>query len=329
VDYKSNTSSSVTVTAHHAGTANVTLTSEGGLTATLHVTVTDSSVAATGLAFATPSTVVNIPSSGAAQTLDIGYAFTPGNANSDVILSCATSNPAVVSYTSRDIDSVVLSALKAGTATIMLTSEGGLTATLNVTVTDSSVAATGLAFATPSTVANIPLTGAIPDLDIDYTFTPGNANNDIVITCASTDPSVVSVDSFDLDSVKLIPHKAGNVTITLTSEGGLTATLEVTVTDSTVPATGIVFAPSSVNITVPSDIGFASSTVNYSFVPGTSTDTIASVGSSAEDVVEAMPGSGSTIQLIAFKAGTATITVISEGGIQASFDVMSPWITAK
>ena len=311
----------VTLTAYKAGSAVVTLTTLGGLKATLNVIVTDDTVVATGVTFSTSSTVMGITSSVPHPTRTIGFTYTPGNANDDSFLSCVSNDPSIVEFTSNTDSTVTLTANKAGTALITLTTQGGLKATLNVTVTDQTVAATGLAFSTPATVIKIPLSETEESLTIGYSFTPGNANNDSFLSCASSDVSIVNYVSHTDNSVTLTGYKAGTATVTLTSMGGLTAKLEVMVADSTIPATGIVFAPSSVNMTIPSSSFYATQTVGYSFQPGDSTEAIDLIGSSDNSVASAFTSNGSTIALTAFKAGDAVITVVSTGGVKATFTV--------
>jgi len=129
-----------------------------------------------------------------------------------------------------------LTALKAGTATITVTTEdGGKTATCLVTVTDDVV------YVTDVTLNKTTLELKVGESEtITSTIIPANATNKNV-TWSSSDETVVKVASpvsgLDPNSggtVQITALKAGTATITVTTEdGGKTATCTVTVTPQT------------------------------------------------------------------------------------------------
>ena len=111
--------------------------------------------------------------------------------------------------------------VKAGEATITVTTEdGGKTATCKVTVSETSVAVTGVTLNKTALTLNI---GASETLSA--TVAPADATNKKV-TWKSSDAAVATVDT----NGKVTAVKAGEATITVTTEdGGKTATCKVTV----------------------------------------------------------------------------------------------------
>ena len=111
--------------------------------------------------------------------------------------------------------------VKAGEATITVTTEdGGKTATCKVTVSETSVAVTGVTLNKTALTLNI---GASETLSA--TVAPADATNKKV-TWKSSDAAVTTVDT----NGKVTAVKAGEATITVTTEdGGKTATCKVTV----------------------------------------------------------------------------------------------------
>ncbi|MDR2936329.1 MAG: Ig-like domain-containing protein, partial [Rikenellaceae bacterium] len=120
---------------------------------------------------------------GGGETL--AASITPANAtNRSVTWS---SNPAAVATVDA---SGKVTAVKAGTATITVTTDdGGHTATCSVTVTAGAVAVTGVALAkTEETIA------AEDQITLTVTITPSNATNRDV-TWSSSVPAVATVDA--------------------------------------------------------------------------------------------------------------------------------------
>ncbi|MBE5943137.1 MAG: hypothetical protein E7264_11460 [Lachnospiraceae bacterium] len=132
-----------------------------------------------------------------------------------------------------------VSALRAGTATITVTTEdGGFSASCVVTVTGKDVTDVILAKETLSIeVGNRAY--------VEPTVLPANAD-DTSVTWSSSDDSVVSIDAA---TGVITANAAGTATITVTTnDGGYEATCEVTVTEpeeteTTVKVTGITIHP--------------------------------------------------------------------------------------
>ena len=194
------------VTAVKVGTATITVTTEdGGKTATCEVTVI------------APASGVSLNKSslelieGASETLVA--TITPANAsNKNVSWKSSNTSVATVDVTGK------VSAVKAGTATITVTTEdGGKTATCEVTVI---APASGVSLNKSSLEL---IEGASETLVA--TITPANASNKNV-SWNSSNTSVATVSS----TGKVTAVKAGTATITVTTEdGGKTATCEVKV----------------------------------------------------------------------------------------------------
>ena len=135
-----------------------------------------------------------------------------------------------------------VTALKAGEATITVTTEdGGKTATCKVKVAKKTV-----------TVSEVTLDKTSLELtegekaNLTATVKPDNATNKKV-TWKSDKTDIASVD----ESGKVTALKAGEATVTVTTEdGGKTATCKVTVKSKNVPVTGVEINPWTVTLSV-------------------------------------------------------------------------------
>jgi len=206
------------VTAVKAGTATITATStDGGYTDTCAITVEQR---VTGVSVA-PDTAVLVL--GDAETGNDTVTLTPTVTPSD-----ATNQ--TVSYASSDTDvatvsvSGIVTAVKAGTATITLTTaDGGFTATCAVTV---SQRATGVAVS--PTAATLVVGDEDTDNDtvtLTAAVSPEDADVQDVLY-ASSDPDVATVDAFGI--VTAVQKGTAVITVT-TVDGSYTATCDITV----------------------------------------------------------------------------------------------------
>ena len=200
------------VTAVKVGEATITVTTEDcGKTATCKVTVKAATVAVTGVTLnkATLSLIA-----GASETLTATVA--PADATNQKV-TWKSDKPEIATVDANG----KVTGVKAGEATITVTTEdGGKTATCKVTVSETSVAVTGV---TLNKAALSLIAGASETLTA--TVAPADATNKKV-TWKSSDAAVATVDT----NGKVTAVKAGEATITVTTEdGGKTATCKVTV----------------------------------------------------------------------------------------------------
>ena len=194
-----------------AGTATITVTTEdGGKTATCQVTVKANTVAVTGVTL-NQTSISLVPGAGEGLKATV----TPADATNKKV-TWKSSNEAVATVTANG----TVTGVKAGTATITVTTEdGGYTATCAVEVINI-VNATGVTLNKTSTTIAV---GASETLTA--TVTPDNATFKNV-TWKSSNEAVATVDA----SGKVTGVKAGTATITVTTVmGGKTATCTVTV----------------------------------------------------------------------------------------------------
>ena len=281
------------VTALKAGTATITVTTEdGGKTATCEVKVVAKTVAVTGVSLDKTSVELT---EGDETTLIA--TVNPDNAtNKNVTWKSSDSSVALVS------DGKV-TALKAGTATITVTTEdGGKTATCEVKVVAKTVAVTSVSLDKTS----VELSEG-DETSLTATVNPDNATNKNV-TWKSSDSSVALVSDG-----KVTALKAGTATITVSTEdGGKTATCEVKVVAKTIAVTSISLDKTSVELTE-GDETTLTATVN----PDNATNKNVIWKSSNSSVATVSGG-----KVTALKAGTATITVTTEdGGKTATCDI--------
>lgn len=205
-------SSTGVVTAWASGTAAVTVkTNDGAKIATCVVSVSKKNIAVTGVSLSKNSLTLT---EGDTQTL-VETVAPPDATNKDVTWSSSDTGVATVSSTG------VVSAKKAGTATITVTTvDGGKKATCSVTVKAPEVPVTGVSL---NHTALTLLEGQTETLSA--TVSPTNASNKSV-TWSSNNTAVATVSSAGV----VTAIKAGTATITVTTvDGGKTATCAVTV----------------------------------------------------------------------------------------------------
>ncbi|MDR1222621.1 MAG: Ig-like domain-containing protein [Tannerella sp.] len=203
------------VTAGSAGTATITVkTVDGNRMATCTVTVTNATVAVTGV-----SLDVSTRSLTTGQTFRLTATVSPADATNQAV-TWSSSNSTVAGVDASGL----VTAGSAGTATIMVkTVDGNRTATCTVTVTNATVAVTGISL--NITEQNLPVGQTV---QLTATVTPSNAANKNV-TWSSSNTAAASVTPSGL--VKA--NATGTATITVTTiDGGLTATCEVTASSS-------------------------------------------------------------------------------------------------
>ena len=280
-----------TITAIKPGKATITAKSDdGGKTATCNVTVV-------ARVYSVEKVALDITSATfyEGEDLTLTATISPSNATNKNV-TWKSSNTSVATVSNGNV-----TAVKAGTATITVTTEeGGKTATCNVTVNEKIY---------PVENVSLDKTSAIlfegETLTLSATITPGNATNKNV-TWKSSDTSVAMVADG-----KVTALKAGTTTITVTTEdGNKTATCDVMVNAK---VTSVSLDKTEVELTE-GDTHILTATIN----PDNATNKNVIWSSSNASVATVSNG-----KVTAVKAGTATITVTTEdGGKTATCRVM-------
>lgn len=167
-----------------------------------------------------PVTAISIPSTKAISTgnsEELAVTYTPNNANRGKSITWTSNNTSVAT-----VSNGVVSGVSAGSAIITAKSEGGFTATCNVTVSNVSVTSVSLS----STSETLTIGGT---KQLTQTVLPVNATNKNV-TWTSSNTSVATVSSSGLVTAKAV----GTTTITVkTADGNKTATCSITVQEQT------------------------------------------------------------------------------------------------
>ena len=276
------------VSALKAGSATITVTTEdGGKTATCKVTVKEKIYPVTGVTLDRTSVELT---EGDATVLTA--TVNPSNAsNKNVYWTSSDQSVATVDNTGN------VSAVKAGSATITVTTEdGGKTATCKVTVKEKIYPVTGVTLDRTS----VELTEGDATV-LTATVNPSNASNKNVYW-TSSDQSVATVDN----TGKVSAMKAGSATITVTTEdGGKIATCKVTVKEKIYPVTGVTLDRTSVELTE-GDTTVLTATVN----PSNATNKNV-YWTSSDSSVATVDNAG---KVTAVKRGTALITVTTKDG---------------
>ena len=215
--------------------------------------------------------------------------ITPSNAENQKV-RWSTSDATVATVANGEV-----TAIKAGNATITVTTEdGGKTATCAVKV-DAKVY--------PVTSVSLDKTSCEmtegDELTLTATINPENATNKNV-TWSTSDATVATVADG-----KVIALKAGNATITVTTEdGNKTATCALTVKAKVYPVTGVTLDKTTYELTVGGNV-----TLTATINPANATNKNVTWKTSDATVATVVNG-----KVTALKAGTATITVTTEDG---------------
>ena len=213
----------------------------------------------------------------------------PDNATDKSVI-WTTSDASVAS-----VENGKVTALKAGTATITVTTaDGGKTATCDVTVKSKVINVTSVSLDRTSAE----LTEG-EELTLTATVNPDNAT-DKSVTWTTSDASVASVENG-----KVTALKAGTATITVTTaDSGKTATCDVTVKAAYVAVTSVTLDKTAVEIIAGHDLTLTA-TVN----PDNATDKSVTWTTSDASVASVENG-----KVTGLTTGTATITVTTTDG---------------
>ena len=276
------------VTGVKAGEATITVTTEdGGKTATCKVTVSDKEIKVTGVKLNKSETSLLV---GGNETLTA--TVLPEDATNQNV-TWKSDKPEIASVD----DNGKVTGVAAGEATITVTTEdGGKTATCKVTVSETSVAVTGVTLNKTTLTLE---TGASETLTA--TITPADATNQKV-SWKSSKEAVATVDA----NGKVTGVKAGEAVITVTTEdGGKTATCKVYVNTATVAVTGVMLNKTETTI-----LEGSSETLVATVLPENATNRNVSWKSS-DEAVATVDANG---KVTGVKAGEAVITVTTEDG---------------
>ena len=276
------------VTAVKAGVAKITVTTEDGKkTATCTITVKEDKVAVTGVKLSSTSLSLT-----EGDSYQLKATVSPINAtNQNVTWKSSNSNVA-------DVDQEgLVAAVKAGTATITVTTEdGNKTATCTVTVKADKVAVAGVTLNMTSLSMKVNET-----YQLKATISPADATNQNV-KWESSDSSVADVDQSGLVGAL----KEGTATITVTTEdGNKTAICTVTVKSGEISVTSVKLNKNTLSLVVSKN-----ETLIATITPANATNK-AVVWSSSDPSVAEVYSSG---LVIACSEGTAIITVTTVDG---------------
>jgi len=221
------------ITAVSPGVASVSVTTlDGGFVSWVTVQVTMPVVPVTGVTIV-PTTLSLVTG----QTGVLTPTVAPANATNRAVTWDSTN----VQVATVNESGVVIAVAPGSTVITVRTSDGGRTATANVTVTAPIVLVTGVAVAPAS--LNLVVRGTAT---LTSTVAPANATNRAV-TWASADTRVATVNATGV----VTAVAPGNTIITVrTTDGGRTATATVTVASPIVLVTGVTVAPTTLSLVV-------------------------------------------------------------------------------
>ena len=139
------------------------------------------------------------------------------------------------------------------------------------------------------------------DVDLDVTYYPEDTTDSKDVTWSSSNPDIASVD----ENGKITAKKAGEATITVTHESGLTDSRDVVVTQKEVPLDSISLDQTTLNLDVDAD-----ATLNVIYNPDNTTVDRTAEWTSSNPEVAFVDGTG---KVFGRSEGTAVITATVDG----------------
>ncbi len=286
------------IKAVQAGTTIVTARSVNGMLSSVYVTVISGGtpiVEVTGVVLSKTSTILE-----EGQTEVITASVQPANATNQTI-TFSSSDSSVVMVNQRG----VITAMKAGSATIIAQSYNGKNSRMSVAVTKKSspdIAVSGITLSKTSVSLEVGQTETV-----SASVQPSNATNQ-TITWASSNAAVATVTQ----TGKITAISKGTATIIVKSNNGKTASLIVTVNKSEIDVTSVVVSTNNVQL----EVG-GSTTVTASVRPSNATNPTITWKSN-DTSIATVNANG---KIIGVKAGTTTVIAKSNNGKSASVSV--------
>lgn len=281
VDWRSSDSSIATVSngtikAVKAGNTQISVSLHENPKVSAQVDVIVSDVKPTNIAIEPTSLDLKVK-----DTYTLKTTLTPKNAVTKI--TWKSNNSAIASVSADG----VVTALKAGKATITATTSNNISASVYVTVKDADVAATDVKLNTKT----LTLTEG-ESSSLTATIAPENTTNK-KLTWESSDSSIATVTN---GTVKAL--KAGKATITVKTANGKSASCTITVKSKNVPVSSVYLNKTSASMKKGETL-----TLTANISPSNATNKTITWSSSDSSVVSVVNG-----KITALKAGKATIT---------------------
>lgn len=284
------------VTAKKSGTANITVKTSNGKTATCKVTVKPA-----------PISVKTNPANvtlGVGETYTISESTNSGSYTNASNLKWSTSNSSVATVTKGSGNKATVTAKGVGTAYVKITLYNGKTAQCKVTVKPA-----------PTSVKSYPASVTLGKGE-NYTIAAGTNSGSwsTTYTWSSSNNSVATVTGTTANKAKITAKGTGTATITIRTFNGKTATCKVTVKN----------APASVKVN-PSSITLKNG-ASYTISESTNSGTYANAdnlkwSTSNSSVATVTKGSGNKATITAKSKGTAYIKITLYNGKTAQCKV--------
>ena len=284
------------ITALSAGSAKITITASNDISKEINVTVT--AVSVTNIVFdpALPGNPLPLSIGGNCQ---LHAKVQPENAT-DKNLTYSSDNEAVASVDAQGL--IIGKAV--GSAKITIKASNGVSKEITVTVTTTPIHVTGIELSSGETALSVE-NGATRQ--IGAYVVPENATNKN-LTYSIDDDSIASVTADGLITAK----EVGSTTITITAAGGISKTVNLTVTKATVHVTSIEFEDGPPANPVELVIG-ESYELKLKVMPEDATNKALDIKSSDDDIV--WPTGDWNRWIKAYHdVGEATVTITAKDG---------------
>lgn len=251
----------------------------------------------------TPATAVSIaPASITVGTGDgalLTATMVPAGSTTTVA-SWESSRPEVASLTPLAAGKCRVEGKTAGTATVTVTTDNGLTATCAVTV-KTTVHATGVSIS-PASVPALPIGGTAT---LTATMTPAGATSSL--EWKSSDTAVATVTPLSTNTCRVTGAGNGTATITVTTSNGKSATREITVSQ---PVTSVTLSKTSSTFELWGDNAEELTATVY---PANAEDQNVTFSSSNTGVIWVNKLANGNCSVKATGEGTATVTATCGG----------------
>ncbi len=302
--------SRISVTGVTAGSATVTVTANdgrGGLTSTAFIVTVEGQNQAP-----TISPLLN-------QELEVGQsrdlALSASDPDGDTLTVTARSDDETIANVSvPDLSTVQIAGVAEGTANVTVTADDGKGGQISTTF-QVDVGAVNM----PPTIDPVPAQTMSVGDTLDVSFTAVDPDGDTLNAVASSDTeSVVSASVTGSGTIRLVANAEGTATVTLSVDDGVNpasiVTFNVTVALGNLPPTVDTIGPQTMGVGETRDVGY-----NATDPDNDPLNAIATSDNGA--VVAASVTSPGVIGLVANGAGTATVTLSVDDGVNPAVEV--------
>ena len=237
----------VTAVADGTVTARATANDGSGVYGTLVITISNQTIPVTGITVSGAGGSTLITTNGG--TLQLSAAVTPDNATNKVVTWSVTNGTGQATINSTGL----VTAVSSGTVTAKATANdgSGISSTLVITISNQTIPVTGITVSGAGGSTLITTNGGT--LQLSAAVTPDNATNKVVTWSVTNGTGQATINSTGL----VTAVSSGTVTAKATANdgSGISGTLAITISNQTIPVTGITVSEAGGSTTITIDNG--------------------------------------------------------------------------